>query len=288
MKHLLPTCTLTLMAVAPLAGQSEAPAEESATEGVYAFAGVSAMKTVRKEFHPVIGATRRGLQVETPKGVKRSRFGQGGIYLEPALVTTILYASIEGVVLNFDNVAQAKREAALQNALDADVEYAQAKVDEINSTSAPTVAGQPQGMSKEAFTGQLSETISNARALQETPTSLMNQKADTIYLKFNITPEIDLEDAYGAVVVTHDNLLESERKGKRLSIVSMPKFGDLVGGIPNEVKLSVRTKEQVMSNLEVKLFLFSGEGLPVATNLSQNLRKLTSEELETLRSAIGK
>ena len=58
--------------------------------------------------------------------------------------------------------------------------------------------------------------------------------------------------------------------------------GDLMEGVPQKVAFSLALSEGVYAESSVELFLYSGEGKPVATSLSRGLKELTNKQLERL------
>lgn len=266
-------CGFALCFVAIAQAQEDAP-------GGYVFTGVAPYKVHKKQLCPVLGVAKKRLLIQTDSGVKRIRFGQGSVSLRQTIVATAHRADIANLVLSFENRAQFRRDGALQAALDADIEYAQAKMDEIDTTDKPVVSGQPQGMSKEEFRQSLSQESSASRQLSDAIGSMGSRKADTIYLTFEIVPESDFEDTFAAVVVSFDKRDDSGSISGRYQVPSLEMTGDLQAGVPNEVSIEVMTPEQLLSNIDLKVYLFTQGGEPIATNLSGLVRKMPSGELE--------
>ncbi|MDQ8183078.1 hypothetical protein [Pelagicoccus sp. SDUM812005] len=259
---------------------------QSSSGGGYVFSGVEPLKGFKRELCPVVGAEKKRLLIETSSGLRKSRFGQTFVSLRAKLVATEHYAEIRNFDFSFENRAQFRRDGALQSALEADAEYAQAKIDQIDTTDRPVVEGQPRNMSKEEFREALSESSAASRNLQEGLFGRASQLADTIYLSFDIVPEGDYEETFAAVVVVHDQLDAEGNLLGRVAIPSLERSGDLEAGVANSVAIQLRTREQLLSNLELSVFLFTRTGEPIATNLSGAVKELGPEAFEAVESEL--
>lgn len=109
---------------------------------------------------------------------------------------------------------------------------------------------------------------------------------DTLHLNFDILPEDDLDDAYVAVAVSFE--LPNRNGPKRGSQV----FGKFIGSLQADhaesvqVRLSLRPFFRMNSKCEV--FLYHGEGKPIATNRSRMIQALSLEQLEEMtKSSAG-
>ncbi len=268
--------SLALIASSQLLAQPEG--------GGYVFDGIVAFKGHKKELCPVLGTTKSGLLIRTSSGEKRAKFGQDKVSFQKTIVATEAYAEIGNYKFNFDNRAQFRREGALQSALDADIGFVQSKMDEIDTTSDPVVSGQPSTMSKEEFRASLSQTRESSRDLAESGFEGISPLADTVYISFDIQVEADFESTYAAVILMHDQLDELGNVVSRVGIPSLEKTGDLMADIPNRVSIELSTREQLLSNLELMIFLFTKEGEPIATNASGAVRRVSAEDLNALNA----
>lgn len=245
----------------------------------YAFQGVRAYKQFRKERAPVIGATGKRLLVDSNRGVKRVKFGQAGVLLEPVLLVSPHYAELSGFKTFFENRAQMRRDSHLESALEADIEYAESKLDEL-ATADPTkrIPGQPKGMSHEEFGASLTETRESSKSLMPSLISGGGDVADTVFISFAIKPDVDVPDAYAAVIMYHDSFDEKGKVAGRSGVPSLERLGHLDRDVPNPISIEISTKEQLMRNLELRLYLFSGRGEAIATNASGQLREISEQE----------
>lgn len=282
MKYLL-CILLTCFGACPesLLAQEDGAAAERESPAIkwgYLFKGIQPHKAVNNHYFPVMGANKKGLFVETLKGLKRVKYGQLGISLKPTMQVTPYFARIEVIDAVFENRAQLRRDSALETALQADVEYAQAKMDQLNSID-PTerVQGQPEGVSNEEFQADLAESSDSSRSLMQAIAGAGSQVADTVFLTIEVTPAVDIEDAYAAIVLYHDAFDKEGKPTGRSTILDIEKIGDLSGAIPNKVVIDLTTREQLIQNLEFKFYLFSGEGQPIATNASGTIQEISEK-----------
>lgn len=215
------------------------------------------------------------------------KFGQDSVSLRSAVVTSTLYAGVDNFNFAFENRAQFRRDLSMESALAADIEYAQNKLDEIDGTTKEMVSGQPRNMTKEEFRVFVAQGGESSRELRDNMFSEGSQLADTIYLSFDITPEQDLVSTFAAVLVTYAQLDQSGDPVGRFGKPSLVKTGDLKAKIPNQVEFQIQTNEQLLSNLDIKVFLFTNDGLPIATNASGKIKGVSAEELEAVRAELA-
>jgi len=108
--------------------------------------------------------------------------------------------------------------------------------------------------------------------------------SDLINVRFDLLPETDLKNVYCAMVVRYLQKDDSNSgKFAKVKMVRMKKIGNLDTGRPNKVRFSYPLSEGFVNDKGIEIFLFSGDGKPLATNLSRNLRPLTVEELRKIR-----
>lgn len=260
-----------------------------AEEGdAYVFSGVTPLKVYKKQPSPVVGAESKGVLIETNSGVKRVKFGQAGTTLQGTVSATAHFAEVAQFDFYLENFAQQRRETSLQSALDAGASDAQNLVDQLNSNNGQPVAGQPKGVSNESYQSTLVETGASLQELSTAALSRVNQKADTIYLSFELTPTESFETTYALAIVTHDRFDQKGQLAGRAPLSSLEKIGDLEANVPTKVELKLSTREQQISNLEFLFYLFTKDGEPIATNASGKLKKIPLEQLEQVKLELQK
>ncbi|MBK1877881.1 hypothetical protein [Pelagicoccus mobilis] len=221
--------------------------------------------------------------------MKRVKFGQAGVTLESALQVTPHFAQLGEFKVIFENRAQQRRDAALQSALDADIEYAQAKLDQMNAADPSTpISGKPERMSNDEFSAELADVSDTSEALRDSLFERGGQVADTVFLSLEIFPDMDMRDAYAAVILYHDSFDKEGSVSGRIPIISIEKVGDLKGGASNPLSLDLSTKEQFIQNLEFQFYLFANDGTPVATNASSSLQEINQAEREYIQNKLSK
>lgn len=112
---------------------------------------------------------------------------------------------------------------------------------------------------------------------------------DLFFANFTVKPHQDIQNAFAVLVMTYDEtdpLLK--RQGIKKSIVSVTSLGNLQADIPTPVKASKDFVEQTVTGAEIEVYLFSGDGSPVATNQSNALKRLTPEQLKRWRELESK
>lgn len=282
MNKYLPLCLFALTPLITVRAQQEANAQPDSGEA-FAFIGVTALKPYQKEMMPIVGASRNRLEVQTAKGIKRVRFGSGNVGLETKIVTASNYASIGELDYNFGNLAQSRRDARYQADLEAEASYAEDQIDMINASPASRVPGQPRHMDKQTYAESLARNAEISRDLQEEAFFSESHRSDIIYLSLDVVPEADIKDAYGVLVTTNTTPAQQDGDAGKSVFSNIVNFGDLQNGVPNKVKFSVGTFEQVMGDLDFRFFLFAGDGTPIATNRSGPMKRVSAEEVRALQ-----
>lgn len=259
------------------------PVERQSNEGDgYVFKGAIPFKVYKGQASPIVAAEKNRLLLRTDTGDRKVRFGQNQIGVRNKLVATRFYSKISEIDVSFDNRAAQKRQQELDTALAADAEYAQSQMDQLNSTTTERASGQPQNATREEFGEAMKEAGDTALDMQGADLGDSFEMADTIFLTFDVETNFDAQNAY-AVIVLHHDLLDAE--GKRIGeqrIFSVGRAGVLRSGIAEKVELSVRTHEQRFVNLNLELYLFTEDGEESATNLSKDLKKLSSTDYDAL------
>ncbi len=108
---------------------------------------------------------------------------------------------------------------------------------------------------------------------------------DAVHISMDIIPNRDIRNAYGAVVLSYDDenpLLRMQNVQR--SIVRVFPIGFLQNGVPNRVKCKPTFDEDRYSNPSFEIYIFSGNGTPVATSNSKALKKLTPELVEKFQT----
>ncbi len=257
-------------------------------EGVnfYLFQGVTVQAKWKSQMHPVVGAEKKGLLIDSPKGVKRIRYSTPSNLIQKVCLST-----------NFVEILDRKAAYVFKR-------KAQMEASSLSQGSAMQGASETQIglLSEDAVFGR-SVSESNMEKIQEIESlqeeyeenmldSLIEGSAeeetvsDYVALKLSLKPERTLEDVFCALVFFPE--ITSKGKGetpRKVTVISLERVGTLQGGVLNEVKLGVSVREGVYPRNEYELFLFSGDGETLATNISKSLKKLSVEEIAALRAA---
>ncbi len=269
---------------------SKAPSSKSETNAIwgYVFKGFDPQKEYKKELSPIVGADKRGLLLETSKGVKRSRYGQTGISLKPSVKLTPYFAEIRNFKVELLNQAQLRRENALANALESEASETQDLLDVIDSSPSGTqVPGQPDNVPIEEYRDSVQEGMTETENLRDPFGSPSGQIADSILITFQVVPNVELSDVYAAVVFYHDALDKNGEPTGRSLILSLEKVGELSEKVPNKVSFRLKTREQLIQNTEFRCFLFSGDGQAIATNASGETQAITLAQKAAISAAVS-
>lgn len=107
---------------------------------------------------------------------------------------------------------------------------------------------------------------------------------DMFFVGFELTPHQDIVDAYAALVMSYnetDPLLL--RQGIKRTIVRTLPIGTLRAGSTQKISASKTFSEQKVEDAKIEIYVYSGNGEPIATNVSTGLKPLSSEQLSKWR-----
>jgi len=282
---------------------SSAQEDAGDTSGYFMFLGAELRAEFRSRLLPVLSADRKGLYVDNVKGIKRVRYG-ARCALEPTVSLSTSIAQIEGLDLNFSNRAQTRRESQALAAMQSAANVSESNVARVNQNIEGVEADMASGViSREQGEAQIQNLEVESSDIQQSQQNLedFTQDAlaggdfapdgvnDTVHLKMDVVSSEDLANAYCAVVLKYvENTAIARLKEGPSVRVFIRKVGDLQAEIPQRVRFSASLgSEGVYNDAEVELYLFAGDGRPIATNLSRGLKMLTQAQLERLRELEG-
>ncbi len=261
----------------------------SSESGYYAFFSGDLVAAYKSGFLPVLSADRKGVYIDTDKGIKRVRYSTECRLLSKMAISDQIVA-ISGIKFGFDNLQQSQLEASAMT----ETMREEAAVERTALLRGGGIAGSPpEGPSEEvqADIDEMKDVQSKnsefVRESLENDAYSRGELSDLINVRFDLLPETDLKNVYCAMVVRY--LQRDENFSDRFAkarIVRMKKIGDLDTGRPNKVRFSYPLPEGFVNDNGIEIVLFSGEGKPIATNLSRNLRPLTVEEYRKISSEL--
>ncbi len=271
------------IAVTFFASAADRPVSES---GHYAFSSGDLVAAYKSGFLPVLSGDKKGVYIDTDRGIKRIRYSTE-CRLFPKLVISDQVVTISDVKYGFDNLRQSQLEASAMT----ETMRNEAATERTILLRGGGIAGAPPGGPSEEIQAEIDEMkevqSENSEFVKE---SLENDAygrgefSDIINVKFNLFSETDLKNVYCAMVVRY---LQRDRniseKFSKAQVVRVKKIGNMDTGRPNKVRFSYPLPEGFVNDKGIEIFLFSGEGKPLATNQSRNLQPLTTEELQKIR-----
>lgn len=271
-----------------LLASSIAPAQEIASPdqggtGVFEFSTMAVFKEFKKQSLPVVSANRRGVFLQTDKGLKRQKYGSKGLTFRPTQARSSVLVRATEIDFELANFAAERRQATVAGALEEGARQAQDYSDRVNTASEarqPALLG--PGDSVESVTSDSADARENAENLRAASARFSGtyESADKIFFEYTLVPNNDLENVSAAVVLRH-NVLDNHGKptGRKSTLLSLEKIGDLEAKEPNEVKFALSFTERLLSGLSVQIYLFDGEMNPVASNLASPIRELAASRL---------
>jgi len=276
----------SLAVAVAISGTAFADDALNSESGYHAFTSGHLVAAYKSGYLPVLSGDKRGVYVNTEKGIKRLRYSADcKLILNRGVSDQIV--TITDIKYGFDNLKQSQLEASAMT----ESMRNEAATERTILLRGGGIAGSPPGGPSEEVQAQIDEMKEVQAETSEFVKESLEQDAysrgslsDLINVKFNLLPETDLKNVYCAMVVRY---LQRDPTGElsKARVVRMKKLGNLDTGRPNKVRFSYPLPEGFVNENGIELFLFHGEANPLATNLSRNLRPLTTEEWRAINSA---
>lgn len=275
--------SLILLLVSTIAPARDSATSDLAGTGVFEFATVAVFKEYKKQSLPVVSADRRGIFVKTDKNPKRLKYSSKGLTFKPTQARSRVFVRATNISFAPENFAAERRQDTVGGALEAIASEAQDYSDRVNSASEARRAvmlgpGESvESVSSDSVDARAAAENMDTFSAHSTPTS---QFADNIFFAFTLTPNQNLENVSAAVVLRHDVVDKSGKPtGRKSTLLSVEKIGNLEVGKANKAKFSVSFREQFLSGLSVRVYLFDGDMTPVASDLAGPIRELPFSRL---------
>ena len=256
--------------------------EESANEAdldQYFFIGGSLSAAEGKSYFPIASVTKRHLYVD--KGSKLKRLSNRVpviVQLKPALSDR--YIELSAFDVSFSSSLPALIEAravseAMRHEMGTDLEIASLPKIESRGPRWRLNYDQIENLNRDT-----QEFQDNLRDQVDYATDVAENQMDTVHLEFELTPDRDYRDVYAAVAISY--AFPRRDEAQRGSQVFARFIGDLEGGKSELVKLRASLVQFRAFDTRSEVFLFDGEGTPIATNLSRRLQKMTAAEVAAM------
>lgn len=274
-----PLYLLPLLLITINSSHGETPATETAkadSSTLYEFTSVEVFKLYKKQPTKILQADRKGVYLDTNKGLKRQKYGSQGLKFSTVAAQSADFIKATGFDFELVNFAAERREATVANALESGANEAQTRSDQINSAPEGERNGLLQpGETVESVTSDASAAVSQADnfRISTSAFSSSTQVADNLFLEFTLTPNRDLEDVVAAIIFRHDILDKSRQPtGAKKNVLSLEKVGDLKAGTENQVEFSLSFREQFLSGMKLQVYLLDNQMNPIASNLAGQVR----------------
>lgn len=266
--------SLCLLIGSSLAQIPSDPGQEES--GYYHFRGAEILLQYRKEALPIVSTDRKGIYVDIGKR-KPKRLPWHTFCLSRPM-TSVSNQFVDIADLDHEYIYQKPsfREKEAYDTIRAKARETNIHIQRIRATQGSSDAGQEAidmlETERDEFTSNLADMIDNDDLK-------MTGHADSIEVKLTLTPTSDIKDAYCAVMVDYNQI-----DGKRRGVYKLSPLGDLLKDIPETTSFKLFLGEGDFRQSSFELYLFSGDGSPIATSRSQNLRMLSVTELDELMS----
>ncbi len=253
----------------------------------YVFSGGYLMAEYKSGFLPVLSGDKKGVYIETEKGVKRVRYSNECRLVPNDFISDKIVKILDSK-FGFDNLRQSQLET---NAMSESMRNEVGTQAEIILKGGGIAGAPTEGLSEER-----QAEIDALKKAQEDHSNLVKESleddaytrgelSDLINVKLELLSEWDLENVYCVMVVNYLRRSgPSFNQYSKSQIVRMKKIGHLAAGISSKVKFAYKLPEGYVNEHGIELVLFTGDGKPLATDQSRNLRRMTMAELENSQS----
>lgn len=271
-----------ILAIGAILASVFALGEESVEGGDsdhYLFIGGSLSAAEGKSYFPIASVNKRHVYVE--KGEKLKRLSNRVpviIHLRPTLSDR--YVELGNFDFSFSSTLPALIEAravseAMRHQMGTELEIA--RMPKIESRGPRWRLNYDEIENLNRDTKEYQQTL---RDHAEYATDVAENRLDTVHLEFDVVPDRDYSEVYAAVAVSY--ALPRRGESQRGSQVFARYIGDLKAGQSELVKLRSNLVQFRALDARCEVFLFEGEGTPIATNLSRRLQKMTAAEAAAL------
>lgn len=208
----------------------------------------------------------------------------------PYVALTDDFAEVSDADLGFASLATSRREAKIASD-SAAIEETAAMESARLENEAQIAAANGDTDAAEEYKAEAADVTQEATDITEQIQSMIDEGAlekegvfDIFFAKFTVTPHQNLKDAFAALVLSFDEtdpLLK--RQGVKQSLVSVTPLGTIQADQSVKIKVSKDFMERKVTGATVEIYIFSGDGQPVATNQSNSLKRLSADQLERWR-----
>jgi hypothetical protein len=201
--------------------------------------------------------------------------------MRPVVVTSSSYADIRGFEYSLGSNSDKFHAMMAASEMNAEQMRYEAGNEFETATGAAGSASLP-GTGNDKEWAELDE-LTKTQIDDEFQKSGMNNWVDNVYGQCSIVSNKNLKNAYAALVLSFDASGKKGSKNNRVTFVRLKRVGEIDANIEQTFKFDCEFPEiRALSSL-VEVFLFDGKNMPVATNRSRGLQRLSSEQVEEFR-----
>lgn len=271
-----------LLTSSPAVAQSARSPNHGGT-GVFEFSTVAVFMEFQKQTLPVVSAQRRGVFLQTNKGLKRQRYGSKGLIFRPTQARSSVLVRATKIDYELANLAAERRQDTVAGALEQEAHQARDFSDLVNSApEARQAVILGPGQTVESVNADSADAWEAVDSLSASSSRLSRtfQAADTLFFEYTLVPNQTLQNVTAAVVLRHP-LLDNHGNptGETSTHLSMEKIGDLKANEPRQTKFSISFSERFLAGPRVQVYLFDGDMNPVASNLGGPIREVPASRL---------
>jgi len=216
--------------------------------------------------------------------------------MKPVVAISNLYADINDLEYSFRSVEASLRSLQVISQMNSE----QMRFEAANEFSSSQLSGDFQDAASDGddvsvgdIASQMSAGDNAVQALNDlTDDQILDELRgdgsiglrDTINGRCSIVSARQVDNAYGAIVLSFREANAQKRlQGIRRSVVRIIPVGDIQPGVENRLKFTCSFPELQLRDTKLDVFVFDGNGQPVATNLSRAIKAITAEQLEKFR-----
>ncbi|MBK1878250.1 hypothetical protein [Pelagicoccus mobilis] len=268
-------------------------AETSGDVSGYLFYGGEVSAKKGKAYYPVLRVDKKGIYVEGDFGVKKvNRRAPVALSLKPVFSERY----VEFLDLDFDVISSrvAREEAAALSDIgfvgtQSDIQAGQVKAG-IIAMEAAGVKGRDLEREYQKLEAIEADSVDMQRQIHrgiEDGDFEHQRFGDTVYLKGEYHAHADVKDAYFVVGIRSTMVHAETGRPFEFSDARMGYLGDLMEGEVSRLKFRAVFPEFDMNSVKWELYLFSGDGEPIASNRAKGVRALGAKESAAIKDRMA-
>ena len=244
----------------------------------YFFISAELLTFIDQKPFPAVGVSKKRIYVSKDGAIEELKLSAPiGLKLKPCV--TDVFIKVEDPAITFDNTHAARVELRLWSELSYSQSASDAEISDLR-TSIPGTPNDELISQEEGYREFMENSIDEGRMHED-------RFADTVNMKFTLSPNQDMEEVYVACGISYDLPTSKSKEPQRGSRMAVHYLGNLSEGTPAVFNIRKPFARFKPVNVKCELFFYKGKAEPIAHTLSRKLRALNMEEAVQVRELLN-